>query len=684
MATENPKHIISDDDLIFVLTADEKKFNSRKEEFKERGIEKVPSKDIGKYISFLLSNKFSNYSWPETSFIILNNVEVQPYPLDDNININVPIENGNFNIIFLNSKVSKICISYSIKKEKNFNSIWLYKSIIDEIAISNFNLSDFQIQSCTFPSIRIYNHSKVKNLVGKDIQGNHHIDIKNSYLHYVRLANNGRIGVSFREARISNFTIQDSNIKLVYVSQSSLGDIRISDCKADNIIIDDLCFIKSMKIHVSEIKSINSNDSNSIGELWIFSSTIKKIKYFVPQGNNDLHIIESAVDDINISSAQINRLSFQKSSFQDVLFKDCNLICSQFYVAKCNNVNFENSKFCELTISSNLSKDSLLTFLKSDFYFLTISNFSSVLGFTFFRELKPISLNQLKQYNTYLKASFSYDLYQELLYKEKEDEFRLICNQNSIIDKNNLLNDLLTKYQNPTLILNQSSLGKAEFTDCDLSSFDFQFSNSKITEIFISGGTIPSDNIEVFNIPKKTLEWHEQKVSVYNQLKKVFDSQGDIFLSSHFQSKTSKHQSKVLELRLEKENKTFKSRNEKVSKFFSTNRFDSWAFKLNEFSNLHGENWGRALAFTLFIPIPFYLFYLCSVGRLFLFDKEIDLNLIGYYFSFLDPTHKIDFLTKSEKDINGWARFCDFVSRIVVSYGIYQLIVAFRKLGKKN
>ena len=66
-----------------------------------------------------------------------------------------------------------------------------------------------------------------------------------------------------------------------------------------------------------------------------------------------------------------------------------------------------------------------------------------------------------------------------------------------------------------------------------------------------------------------------------------------------------------------------------------------------------------------------------------MFSKtKIDFELIGYYFSFIDITHRSDFLVKKE-ELNGWSLTIDFFSKVVSGFFIYQFISAFRKYGKK-
>jgi hypothetical protein len=45
--------------------------------------------------------------------------------------------------------------------------------------------------------------------------------------------------------------------------------------------------------------------------------------------------------------------------------------------------------------------------------------------------------------------------------------------------------------------------------------------------------------------------------------------------------------------------------------------FDIWTFRLNGWSNGHGESWERAFGFTMAVGAIFYVLFLLSVGRLF-------------------------------------------------------------------
>ncbi|WP_143095979.1 hypothetical protein [Pedobacter insulae] len=102
---------------------------------------------------------------------------------------------------------------------------------------------------------------------------------------------------------------------------------------------------------------------------------------------------------------------------------------------------------------------------------------------------------------------------------------------------------------------------------------------------------------------------------------------------------------------------------------------------INSFSNDHGLSIKRAIKGFFMFSIPIYSMYLWSIGRLFT-SNPLDWNLIGYYFSFVDITHRNDFLAAKD-ELNGWSAFFDWTGKIVVGFFIYQFIAAFRKYGRK-
>ncbi len=102
---------------------------------------------------------------------------------------------------------------------------------------------------------------------------------------------------------------------------------------------------------------------------------------------------------------------------------------------------------------------------------------------------------------------------------------------------------------------------------------------------------------------------------------------------------------------------------------------------LNKCSNSFGNSYIKGAVFTIFVGLLF--FYLAVIQTsLFRFsfclDKEAFSEGFKYYWQFLLPTHKFEFL-RENTEYSSWYYFFDFLGRIFIGYGIYQTIQAFRK-----
>lgn len=224
------------------------------------------------------------------------------------------------------------------------------------------------------------------------------------------------------------------------------------------------------------------------------------------------------------------------------------------------------------------------------------------------------------------------------------------------------------------LVIEDSDLGKAILLNCDISECELDFSASKITDMFISGTEMPKSIIGDYN--KKRL--------VYSQIKKIYENRGDIINSLRFYSN---------EMNAYKHSKGW------INDF--PERFN---VRLNFVSTNHGESWSKGLRVLLGVSFIFYTVFCILLGY------RIDLTsygignlpkLISYFLDFINPIHKTedilkallpenvsaDFLSKSRSFPKPFhvfgARIVDNIGRIFISYFIYQLIQAFRRLGKK-
>jgi hypothetical protein len=121
--------------------------------------------------------------------------------------------------------------------------------------------------------------------------------------------------------------------------------------------------------------------------------------------------------------------------------------------------------------------------------------------------------------------------------------------------------------------------------------------------------------------------------------------------------------------------------NDALKKIKDISNWDKVILWVNSKSNNHGLSIKLPLLYFLVFTILFYISYLYSLDSIFNCN-EIDLSLIGYYFSFIDPTHRTDFLV-SKDEFNTASLSIDFLNKVISAFFVYQFISAFRKYGKK-
>lgn len=97
----------------------------------------------------------------------------------------------------------------------------------------------------------------------------------------------------------------------------------------------------------------------------------------------------------------------------------------------------------------------------------------------------------------------------------------------------------------------------------------------------------------------------------------------------------------------------------------------------------HGTDWIKASWVTLSILFIFFSLFTYSLkeiiidislkGILFFFD-----SIIPFYFQFINPIHRIDFMNEISA-LGGWSALFDFLGRIFVSIGAFEIVRSFRK-----
>lgn len=209
--------------------------------------------------------------------------------------------------------------------------------------------------------------------------------------------------------------------------------------------------------------------------------------------------------------------------------------------------------------------------------------------------------------------------------------------------------------------------------------------NLEITDLKVYGNQTDRETLRILkNLALKNnnriqaLNFHEKEMNAYRKDLKIRKNLAKIEIQKIKANKDINSQECVSNL-LEQEDclKDYKR--------------DSIILWLNKITNNYGLSWLKALRFILISSVVLYLIYILT----FIFQNNYPytfgwngwsefLNSVDYtskhYFEFLYPVHKFDFISEAESSTLSY--FIDFISRIVIGFGIYQMIQAFRKFGK--
>ncbi|TFF33464.1 hypothetical protein [Mucilaginibacter psychrotolerans] len=219
--------------------------------------------------------------------------------------------------------------------------------------------------------------------------------------------------------------------------------------------------------------------------------------------------------------------------------------------------------------------------------------------------------------------------------------------------------------------IHRCNLDKVWFDNVYFGDFDrLSFYRSKFSNAIFTSCSFPEDYaayekflpIENIHYPEKqTANHHKDQYEIFLQLKKALEATGNIYEALKLQA--------ISQMALHK-----------ITTIGGGDKFILWT---NRVSNDHGLSIRKPFIWFLRITIPGYLLYLLCAGLLFQ-PTKFDPDLIGYYFSFIDLTHKIDFLKEKNGDLNALSLTLDYVAKLFVGYIIFQFVVAFRKYGKKS
>ena len=130
---------------------------------------------------------------------------------------------------------------------------------------------------------------------------------------------------------------------------------------------------------------------------------------------------------------------------------------------------------------------------------------------------------------------------------------------------------------------------------------------------------------------------------------------------------------------------------EEMKSLLSDNGVSIWdkvSLWLNKVFSKFGESWIRAILVTLGLGAVFTLLMLGWGSGKYMFDISGEFIGFGAFITVLLDSINVFSIplfsdTIKEYDLNVFGQFLYFVIKVVVAYGSYQFIVAFRKHGRR-
>lgn len=449
--------------------------------------------------------------------------------------------------------------------------------------------------------------------------------------------------------------------------------------------------IVSSKIEEFEIDNINSDHTQKDSVIeFLIENDIKKTK--IEPYITFAHIVfkGSKYQDIHFEGTFNNRILFEKNiEVGSVYFESSNFDKRiDFQEGKFNYINFYRSNFNGLIYindfeasdvstrnleiytlwmhSCNFDKDVSVQTSKVEHITLSNNNFNQLLNFNQFTDeidaeskLTMISLNGVNRGNIFIERAYI------------DINLNGLNHGNIYLNNSNIYSLILSEFENKGSI-NLTNIKSGEFlTIQEANAGDINFTNTDINcfdEIVIANSNIEKINFKSY--PNKVLSFSSNpKVGygikdksknasnlkdVFNQLKQIAKRNGDVHIANKYQSLEHKQLLK--------------------SKSFG---FDSILLFLNLISNKNGKSWSRGVLFTLVTAFLFYWIYISVLG-LNINRADTYIEYILYISSF--PKLSIE---KYEALNSKWSvSLVIWLSRIFISYGIYQTVAAFRKYGK--
>ena len=419
------------------------------------------------------------------------------------------------------------------------------------------------------------------------------------------------------------------------------------------------------------------------------------------------HILREFTHFAHFKHAMFN----ENVSFEGITFKD---------TADFNGCTFcKNTSFTNVTFEGDVNMNSF----EGDVSFYQAKFNSDTFFWCHFKGLSNFAQCRFKNITDFSECAFEKDVrFNDTTFEKKvffnESEFKGKVNAWNMT----FLDDVTFKWSNFRKKANFSELkaknGLVEFHGSNFESNAY-FYDSKINELdlktsvvdnglFFLGAKINTLNRETARIIKnefvkqnnkiEALKYHAKEMEAYKAELTKNRETARIIKSKSFAKETEAHKAEKTKNRrtgkiiptdeFVKQKKKIEDLKDHAKKMEAYSFWDYWILKLNKYSNNYGLNPGTGIKFTLLVSLVCFFVYYLSLKEYpitFSLDSTIpetfsSLGTVASHFiEFINPIHKASFLIDY---IGSWSIFIDYFSRIIIGFGIYQLIQSFRKYGR--
>lgn len=453
---------------------------------------------------------------------------------------------------------------------------------------------------------------------------------------------------------------------------------KISICNSEEIMFKDIsinffgCFIQDIDIDKIESKNISVSFGSSIITGRIANNNLKSVSLNNCIIRNSLFLLNQNSVEISYTEENIFPKIWEKlltqipgKSYLDIVTEK-----QSFFIQSSKRINFythenENKKigiYSTIYQQNDLldvgyypanEEKNLLNIHVSITYAIDIEDEATNINRFY---LNSLSLSGHSKGNVSIENTKIDNWYISNFSSQKEVNFYNIC-------------PLTLPSEKGKIEFHKSNLDRTWFDNINFSEYKVvSFHRTKFAKTIFSSCNFPENStsfetftaLENIHYPeKKSDNYYKDQYEIFLQLKLSLENTGNFYEAQKLRAIS----------------------NDALKKINSISSWDKFILWINSTSNNHGLSIDRPLYYLFSFSICFYLLYLSSIGRLFN-SNTIDLNLIGYYFSFIDLTHRNDFLVGKD-EFNGWPLAIDFINKLFVGFFIYQFIAAFRKYGKR-